>query len=127
MYLMYIIAMISCIKKGPVQTVADARNYFNESDNCAETFKEVIKKYGDCEQAKYTYLNEFEVIFQCHKDKRDRKSLWDTAIYRAGPWQINHETFEEAQNNPRMLCLDDYTIIEIYRPKELGNKTGFEQ
>ena len=111
--------ILSCAKQPVPLDVPSARKLFKGKQNCVQELKGLMSK-GDCEQLKYAQMNDYDVIFQCHKDDKDRDDFWDTMVFRVGTWSARYTSFEEAKKNERMICIDDHVILEAFYPNELG-------
>ena len=117
-----LLLIFSCAKTAGPTDVSSARSLFDGKENCAEAIKDIMKD-TDCKELRYAQLSDLEVMFQCHKPDVERDDFWDTMIFRVSPWSLRHNSKASAAKNKRLICLDEYVMIEAFHPKEMGVTT----
>ena len=112
----YILLFLVACMKQPHIDHAKARVML-EGDDCLKKLK-ILMEEAKCPELKYKMLSEYDIMFRCHKSEEQRKTFWDTYIFRLSPSAITYcgkdKEFIESHN----ICTDDGINTGAYPPSE---------
>ena len=108
-----LILILSCAKQPQIDHMK-ARELLNSND-CLASLKAHME-LAECPELRYKMLSEYDIMFRCHKPEDQRKSFWDTHVFRVSPAWIEYTGDEKKYMDDHNICIDDHIRIEAFPP-----------
>ena len=111
MNILFLLLILGCAKQSMIDH-AMARELMT-GNNCLEKLRTYMEE-ADCPQLKYTMLSEHDIMFTCHKPDQERKTFWDSYVFRISPTSMKYTEKSKKYIEQHTICIDNYQRIGAY-------------